>query len=97
MGLRFHDSRPQPRWGLEIAGRFVASQRRVASSLDEQASSGFAVYDVRSYWQARQGLLLTLGVENMFDRYYREHLDLRTGRGVFQPGINSYVGVEMKY
>lgn len=102
IGLRFHDSRPVQRWGLELSGRFVASQHRVASSLDEQVTSGFAVYDVRSFWQARQGLLLTAGVENVFDRNYREHLDLRTGQnlggpGVFQPGINGYVGVEMRY
>jgi iron complex outermembrane recepter protein len=97
MGLRFHEARRDPRWGLELAGRFVASQDRVASSLREQRSSGFAVYDVRSFWKARQGLLLTAGIENVFDRFYREHLDLLTGRGVFQPGLNGYFGVEMQY
>ncbi len=97
MGLRFHEARPQPRWGLELGGRFVASQDRVASSLNEQRSSGFAVYDVRSFWKARQGLTLTAGVENVFDRNYREHLDLLTGLGVFQPGINGYFGVELRY
>jgi len=97
MGLRFHEARPQPRWGVELASRFVASQERVASSLLETRSSGFAIYDVRTFWRARQGLLLTAGVENVFDRNYREHLDLRTGLGVFQPGINGYFGVEMRY
>lgn len=97
MGLRFHEARRDPRWGLELASRFVASQNQVASSLLETRSSGFAVYDVRSFWKARQGLLVTAGVENVFDRNYREHLDLRTGLGVFQPGINGYFGVEMRY
>jgi outer membrane receptor protein involved in Fe transport len=42
-------------------------------------------------------MLLTAGVENLGDRFYREHLDLRTGRGVFQPGVNFYVGMRVTY
>jgi outer membrane receptor protein involved in Fe transport len=42
-------------------------------------------------------LLLLAGIENLTDKYYHEHLDLRTGRGVFQPGINFYFGFELTY
>ncbi len=96
-GVRFHAAGRNPGWGLELAGRFVAPQERVASSLLEQRSSGFAVYDVRSFWRARDNVTLTAGVENVFNRFYQEHLDLRTGRGVYQPGLNGYVGVELRY
>jgi outer membrane receptor protein involved in Fe transport len=97
LGLRFHEPTRNPRYGLEGSARVVNSQDRVASSLGELRSAGFTVYDLRSFWQARQGLLLTAGVENLFDRTYREHLDLRTGLGVFQPGRNVYLGMELRY
>jgi outer membrane receptor protein involved in Fe transport len=98
VGLRLHDSDPDnPRWGLEFLSRLVAAQHQSAESLGEQDTAGFAVFDLRGFWQPREKLLLTAGVENLFDRYYREHLDLRTGRGVFQPGINAYFGMRVSY
>ncbi len=75
----------------------AAKQDRVATSLGEVRSAGWSILNVRSYWQVREGFLLTAGVENLFDRNYREHLDLRTGRGVFQPGRNAYLGMELRY
>jgi outer membrane receptor protein involved in Fe transport len=97
IGLRFHEDRKNPRWGTEIFARWVENQDRVATSLGEVTSAGFTVWNLRAYWQAREGILLTAGVENLFDKYYREHLDLLTGRGVYQPGISGYVGVELRY
>jgi outer membrane receptor protein involved in Fe transport len=97
VGLRFHEPRKNPRYGMETFARVVAPQDRVAASLNELRSPGFTVYDIRGFWQARHGILLTAGVENVFDRNYREHLDLRTGRGVFQPGVNGYMGLELRY
>ena len=61
-------------------------QDRVALSLFEKETPGFTTYDLRAYWQATDRMLLLAGVENLTDKQYREHLDLRTGRGVFQPG-----------
>jgi outer membrane receptor protein involved in Fe transport len=97
VGLRFHEPRQVPRYGLEAEARLVAPQNRVATSLNEVKSAGFTIYNLRSFWQVRRGILLTAGVENLFDRNYREHLDLRTGFGTFQPGISPYLGVEMRY
>lgn len=54
------------------------------------------VWDLRAYWRAYDGVLLTAGVENLFDKFYREHLDLLTGNGVYQPGQTIYAGVEMR-
>jgi outer membrane receptor protein involved in Fe transport len=42
-------------------------------------------------------LTLVGGVENLTNKFYREHLDLRTGRGVFQPGITFYTGAQMNW
>jgi iron complex outermembrane receptor protein len=106
LGIRFHEDSKAPKWSTEFEARIVNSQDRFAESLGEERTGGFVIYNIRAYWQARKGVLLTAGVENLLDRFYREHLDLRTGApvgynaggvGVFQPGINGYVGIELTY
>jgi len=97
LGLRYHDPSPNPRWGVELAARIVDNQDRLAVSLGELETPGFTTWDLRAYWQAVDSLLLVAGVENFTDKFYREHLDLRPGRGVFQPGVNFYFGFELSY
>jgi outer membrane receptor protein involved in Fe transport len=97
LGLRVHDPNEQRRWAVEFSARIVDNQDRVASSLLEQETAGFTTYDLRAYWQATDCMLLVAGVENLTDKYYREHLDLRTGYGVFQPGRSFYFGTELQY
>ena len=97
VGIRIHEEGPNPRYGAEIEARMVARQDRVAESLNEVTSAGFTIFNVRGYWQVNKNFLVTGGVDNLFDRFYREHLDLRTGLGVFQPGISPYVGAEVNW
>jgi outer membrane receptor protein involved in Fe transport len=97
VGVKLHEGTQSPTYGVDLSARMVAKQMRVAGSLLEEPTAGFVVYDLRTFWQVRKGILLTAGVENVFDRFYREHLDLRTGRGVFQPGRNAYFGAEFRY
>jgi outer membrane receptor protein involved in Fe transport len=97
LGVRFHDPCERPRWVVEFSARIVDNQDRVASSLLEHETSGFTTYDLRSYYRAYDNVLLVAGVENFTDKQYREHLDLRTGSGVFQPGASYYFGVEVTY
>ncbi len=96
LGVRLHDARKAV-WGVELGVRLVASQNRVAESLGEVATPGFTVVNLRSYWQVNKALLLTAGVENLTNTFYREHLDLRTGQGVFEPGVNFYFGTQLTY
>jgi outer membrane receptor protein involved in Fe transport len=97
LGLRVHDPDEQCRWAVELSARIVDNQDRVASSLFEQETPGFTTYDARGYWQATDHLLLIAGVENLTDKQCREHLDLRTGYGVYQPGRSFYFGSELQY
>jgi outer membrane receptor protein involved in Fe transport len=97
VGVRYHEAAENPRWAIEFAARIVENQDRIASSLLERETPGFTTYNLRGYWQASEALWLTAGVENLTDKFYQEHLDLRTGRGVFQPGINFYFGFEWTY
>ncbi len=86
-----------PTWGVEFSARIVDSQDRVASSIGELPTAGFTTYNLRGFWQATERLTLVGGVENLTNKFYREHLDLRTGRGVFQPGITFYTGAQMNW
>lgn len=96
LGLRFRDPSPAKTWGLEVSARIVDDQDRIAASLEEIETPGFTTYDIRFY-KKRGPWLFTAGVENFTDKNYREHLDYRSGRGVFRPGINFYSGLELTY
>lgn len=97
IGLFFHQAGPNPSWGLEASLRAVARQTRVAATLGEIETPGFTTIDLRGFKRIGDHLVLTGGVENLTDRFYREHLDYRSGLGVFRPGIGFYTGVELNY
>ena len=99
IGLRIHDPNDETRWAVEFSARIVDNQDRVARSLEEKETAGFTVYDLRSYWRARDGWLLVFGVENLTDKQYREHLNFIADNGfaVFQPGISFNFGSELTY
>ncbi|HQR42619.1 MAG TPA: TonB-dependent receptor, partial [Gemmatales bacterium] len=87
----------QPRWTVDLGARIVVSQNRVATSLGEIPTPGFTVYNVRGNWRINDTWAISGGIENVFDRFYREHLDIITGAGVYQPGRNFYAVVEMRF
>jgi len=101
LGGRFHDTSPDRLWNIELSARLVDRQDRVATSLLETATSGFTVWDTRSVFRipSVKGMVVALGVENMFDRLYREHFDFRTANGlsIYQPGANFYVSTSLTY
>lgn len=102
MGFRFHEPLELPRWNVELAARVVDRQRRVATSLLEQQTPGFAIWDVRGTWQATPQILLVSGVENFTNKQFQEHLDYRPQPGggnfrVLQPGASFYFGTEVSY
>ena len=66
------------------------------------------MFDLRSYYNVTPNLYLVGGVDNLFDRTYLEHLNLRLPSdtigtanfsevAVLSPGITPYVGVEWNY
>jgi outer membrane receptor protein involved in Fe transport len=100
VGLRVHDTARSPRWSVELGVRLVNHQDLVAASLLEVPTPGFTIWDLRGFWQVNDGLLLTAGVENIGDKFYREHLDPRAGFPtdlMFRPGTNAYVGMQWNY
>lgn len=109
LGLRLHsgDVMPELRstvngparrgWSLTLTARMVDEQDREAYSLFERRTPGYTVWNLRGHVWLRERFLVTAGIDNLFDRMYRDHLDYRAGRGVFQPGITGYVGTEVIY
>ncbi|MCA9137178.1 MAG: TonB-dependent receptor [Planctomycetales bacterium] len=101
IGARLRDETTDPNWNIEIAARIVDNQDRVATSLLENKTPGFTVYDLRGTYRTRfnRNLLLVFGAENFTDKTYREHLDFRSQNGVsvFQPGVNFYFGADLTY
>jgi iron complex outermembrane receptor protein len=105
-GFRIHEplQKPtdSPKWTVEFTARVDWGQNDVASSLGELPTSGYTVFDVRTYWQVNKKLLLSAGVENLGDINYRAHLDPISGNilGVdplFRPGTNYYFASQYTY
>ncbi len=100
VGLRLRDTAAQ-RWTIDLSGRIVDNQSRVAASLLESPTAGFATWDIRALVRPKfnPDLLVTCGVENFTDRNYREHLDYRAPNAlsVFQPGATFYLGTALTY
>lgn len=97
LGIFLHQAGLNPGWGVEVSMRAVARQDRIAATLGEVATPGFSTIDIRGFKRIGKNLLLTGGVENLTDRFYQEHLDYRSGLGVYRPGIGFYTGVELNY
>ncbi|MFN7876510.1 MAG: hypothetical protein ACK5PB_14425 [Pirellula sp.] len=100
-GMRFQGRSPTAAWNIETSARIVNGQDRVATSLLETPTGGFTVWDTRAVFQPQrwENLTIATGIENMFDKKYREHLDFRTNNGlsIFQPGANFYVSTTITY
>ena len=63
-----------PRWSVSVEGQATARQNKVAVSNNEARTGGHFLVNLSGHWLVREGLRLDLGVENLFDRYYEEHL-----------------------
>lgn len=115
LGIRWTDPSPENVMGLEWGFRLVARQSRVGylreglstnavtSVAVETPTAGFMTSYLRGYYNLTDSLHLVGGVDNLFDRNYLEHLDLRlqgpavTPGGVtaaLSPGFTAYAGIE---
>ncbi|TWU21992.1 vitamin B12/cobalamin outer membrane transporter [Novipirellula artificiosorum] len=118
LGVRLTDSGPENAYGLEWGWRIVDNQDRLGTLRPVPASGstvpipletdtpGFATSYLRGYLRPRDHVNITAGIENLFDRNYYEHLNLRLPADpandfaqtiVLSPGITPYIGVEVEY
>lgn len=62
------------RWSLTAEVLAVARQRKVSATNGEVPSQGYVTFNLFGHWIVQDGLRLDAGVENLFDKYYVEHL-----------------------
>jgi outer membrane receptor protein involved in Fe transport len=113
VGIRLHEPSQARLWSVEFAARIVDNQDRLGTvrtgrglETIEEETPGFTVWHLRSYYNYSRDLTFTAGIENLFDRNYQEHLDLRL-RGpdsfpggitrVLAPGITPYFGIDWTF
>ena len=110
VGLRFHDANGGRHWGMEAGPRMVATQDMTGAILVagtptrvEERTGGFTVWNIRGYYNPTKDLRFHAGINNLLNRTYQEHLDLRvfgpTGfpagpTRVLAPGFTPYAGFE---
>ena len=97
MRVRFDDGR----LFAEVEGEASAEQTHVDRTLGEAATPSYAVAHVRGGMR-RGPLALTVGVSNLFDAYYVEHLSyqrdpFRSGLRVAEPGRSVFTNVSWKF
>lgn len=77
----------QQRWSAGALWRLVAAQRRISQGQgnvvgkDFGDSGGFAVFSLNAGYRVSDSLKLSAGVDNLFDKAYREHLNLAGDAG----------------
>jgi len=88
-------------WFAEATERFADSQDRVDPSLQEEATSGWGVTDLKAgaNWERWS---VTGGVNNLFDRYYFSHLSYQrdpfaSGIKVPEIGLFAYLNLAYRY
>ena len=96
-GARWDDGR----LFVEVEGVFAAAQTNVDSDLQESATPGWGIANARAGYTFGS-FALTLGVENVFDRLYAQHLSymrdpFRSGVKVPEPGRNVFANLSYRY
>ncbi len=91
---------PLVNWGkLDLKGTFYADQKNVAEG--EEKTPGYAVYDVKFRSTKIQlgtvKISLFAGVENFFNRSYRNHLSTYRGITLTEPGRNVFVKIKLEW
>lgn len=101
--LRADVTLPVPMW-LEVGARFAAAQDRVDTQYAEDRTPGFAVARVRAGFELFERWHLDLGIENLFNEAYHEHLtrevilragDLMPGDEIPAPGRSFFASVRV--
>ncbi len=89
-------------YDIELRGRMVAKQDRVAPSFDEAESPGFSVLDLLGSYSPVKSLDFTFALKNMFNANYYEHLSRpyknQSETGMFyEPGISVRIGGRYRF
>ena len=76
-------------WGAATQENLSKKDLDDDQRIPTNGTPGYLVGSGRGGWQARENLLVTLGIENFTDEDYRVH-----GSGVNEQGLNALNGVK---
>jgi iron complex outermembrane receptor protein len=86
-------------WSAGLEGVVYDKQKHVSETNREQKTSGYGVVNISGTWQVTSALQLAAGVDNLFDREYRDHLsgynraanpDISRGERLPGYGVNAF-------
>ncbi len=80
----------------ELVFRHVLRQGRISTEFGETVTPSFSLLDIRASYQVSEKARFTLGVNNLFDENYYEHLNRSVSGGIlpiFAPGQNVFASV----
>ena len=84
----------------ELTFRYVAEQSRASAEFGENVTSSFSLLDVKVGYQITDDLSANIGVNNLLDENYFEHLN-RSVRGmnapIFAPGRNFFMNLNYSF
>ena len=97
----------QPTWRIGFEAETVAKQNKIAQQNDEEKTGGYALFHLSGQYQATSNIMLTAGVNNLFDRGYANHLggfnraagDTDVAVGDRLPGIgrSGYININVDF
>ena len=109
VGLSFHNPDKLRRWNIDVGARMVTTQNNLGvirsgdtSTVVEERTPGFTTCYIRGNWNYSKHLRMYAGIDNVFNRNYQEHLDLRLSgpanfgeptTRVLATGISPFCGV----
>jgi len=64
----------RPAWSATVETRAVARQDNVSATNSEAETAGYVLLNAFGVWTIRDGVRLSVGVENLLDHKYEEHL-----------------------
>jgi iron complex outermembrane receptor protein len=97
----------QPKWRVGFEAETIAKQNQISQENDEEETGGYALFNMSGQYQASSELVLTAGVNNLFDRGYADHLggfnraagnpDIAVGERIPGIGRNGYVNLSYNF
>ncbi|MFQ5770867.1 MAG: cation transporter, partial [bacterium] len=75
---------------FELVAKLAAAQNRYTERYGEIPTPGYVVFDCRGGFRVKAGVELSAGVKNIFNKYYRTHLNQAL---LPEPGRNVYASL----
>jgi iron complex outermembrane receptor protein len=82
------------KFDLQGEWEYAAVQHHVSTLAGEQATPAYSIVNFRTGVKPGERWKISWGIENLFDRRYREHLDWGN---IMRPGRNFYLNLNFNF